>query len=236
MRAPLKTLRGPLPGLAVALALAAGTAHAGTPPAPRAPATVAPPEPQPVPVTLGSVTALAREAGWPTAVEVSKGAVRIGIRGENVEFDLFVQPASAADARGVQLVTFAVPQVAIVPGDHALIDEVLQRLMTLNWERVVGHWSWDRRDGEIRFEYVLLTADPLGLGEFVAAAERVATTVDDDILKIYQALGAQTPPTTTAGLAIERGEAPARPPLPRARLPRPPPPPPRADEDGDPPD
>lgn len=180
------------------------------------------PRPDPVPVTAAAIVALARDLGWPAEADPQRNAVRIPIAGENVDFDLFVQPAGT-DARGVQLVTFAVPQVVLLPPSHALLDEVLQRLMTLNWDRVVGHWSWDRRDGEIRFEYVHLTAGPLEMAELVAIVERVATTIDDDFRKIHKAMGVEAPPPVTAGVEIERGHGGAT--GPRTRLPKAVPPP-----------
>ncbi len=167
---------------------------------------VAPPPPTPLPVTLGSLAALAQAVGWPVVVDTNRNAVRIPVGGENIDFDVFIQPAPATDSRGVQLVTFAVPQVVLVPESHTDKDEVLETLMRMNWYRVIGHWSWDREDGEVRFEYVLMTEGPIQPGEFVGIVERVATSVDDDAPRIYKALSLQEPPATTAGLAIESGE------------------------------
>jgi len=64
-----------------------------------------------------------------------------------------------------------------VPGDHPAAEQIMARLMELNWELTLGKFEWNSADGEVRISFVFTTENGLGrhaLGAALASLLKIA--------------------------------------------------------------
>ncbi len=99
--------------------------------------------------------------------------IQLTMRGNNGNYQvrIFVD-----DPRKV--VYMCINQLMTVPDSHPRKSIMLQRLMELNWELLIGKYEWDKSDGEVRLSYTFSTENGLGYEAFVACFQLLVLTAD----------------------------------------------------------
>lgn len=140
----------------------------------------------PEPVSLETVARMLAEMGYGHGtVDEAQGFVRVRVRGRNGVYDMFLLPRQ-------RLLHLQIPrlmhQTAADPGADKLKDLLLE----LNWLNVLGKYSWDHRDGEVRFSYAHVASGGLSFGGFALAVAQCLATVDEDMPRLRSVSGAAT--------------------------------------------
>jgi hypothetical protein len=73
---------------------------------------------------------------------------------------------------------FYVPRYLIATPEAAGISTVMQRLMEINWELLVGKLEWDRRDGEVRLSITMNTDSNFDRRSFRSIARAIGPLAD----------------------------------------------------------
>lgn len=89
----------------------------------------------------------------------------------NVDLVILVNKESA-------VVYIAAVEILKVPQGHPRLNEMMRRLMELNWELSLGKLEWDPEDGEVRLSYAFTTEDGLGQKALGAAIADLVSAAD----------------------------------------------------------
>lgn len=132
-------------------------------------------------------------------VDEGQGFVRVRVKGENGRYDLYLVP------RG-RLVHLQIPRLLRVGASDPHRAELSAHLLELNWVNLLGKYSWDPEDGEVRFAHALVTPGGVSFGELSLAVSQSLRTVDLDMPGLERVLRG-------AGVSAAPGEeTPAGPP------------------------
>jgi len=105
--------------------------------------------------------------------------IELLMRGDNANYQLRI---FVDDPRKV--VYMCINRLMTIPEAHPRKSAVLQRLMELNWELLIGKYEWDKTDGEVRLSYTFSTENGLGYEAFVACFQLLVLTADRDYPKL----------------------------------------------------
>jgi len=111
--------------------------------------------------------------------------IELLMRGENANYQLRI---FIDDPRKV--VYMCINRLMTIPDSHPRKSAVLQRLMELNWELLIGKYEWDRSDGEVRLSYTFSTENGLGYEAFVACFQLLVLTADRDYPRLMRLMWA----------------------------------------------
>ena len=134
-------------------------------------------------VTVVTITSYLEEMGYVYKVDKSGKVPEIELlmRGNNSNYDLRI---FIDDPR--KIVYTAVNRIMTVPNVHPRKYALLQRLMELNWELLIGKYEWDKSDGEVRLSYTFSTENGLGYDAFAACFQLLVLTADRDYPKLMK--------------------------------------------------
>lgn len=104
-----------------------------------------------------------------------RSEISLTMRGENNRYDLRI---FIDDSRKVVYV--CVNRFLTCPTSHPRLAPLLQRLMELNWQLLIGKYEWDKTDGEVRLSHTFSTENGLGYDAFVACFQLLVMTADND--------------------------------------------------------
>jgi hypothetical protein len=136
----------------------------------------------PEPVRLTTLVRFLERMGLEGAlVDEAQGFLRVRIKGENGRYDLYLVP------RG-QMLHFQIPSLLTVPKDGPRSDKLLALLLELNWVNVLGKYSWDPGDGEVRYGYALVAPAGVSFAQFSLALSQCLKTVDVDLPRLEKTL------------------------------------------------
>ncbi len=122
--------------------------------------------------------------------------IELLMRGDNGNYQLRI---FIDDPRKV--VYMCINRLMTIPDSHPRKSAVLQRLMELNWELLIGKYEWDKSDGEARLSYTFSTENGLGYEAFVACFQLLVLTADRDYPKLMRLMWA--PEEKPAEAAVE---------------------------------
>jgi len=111
--------------------------------------------------------------------------IELLMRGDNANYQLRI---FIDDPRKV--VYMCINRLMTIPDSHPRKSAVLQRLMELNWELLIGKYEWDKSDGEARLSYTFSTENGLGYEAFVACFQLLVLTADRDYPKLMRLMWA----------------------------------------------
>ncbi len=111
--------------------------------------------------------------------------IELLMRGDNANYQLRI---FIDDPRKV--VYMCINRLMTIPDSHPRKSAVLQRLMELNWELLIGKYEWDKSDGEARLSYTFSTENGLGYEAFVACFQLLVLTADRDYPKLMRLIWA----------------------------------------------
>jgi len=111
--------------------------------------------------------------------------IELLMRGENGNYQLRI---FIDDPRKV--VYMCINRLMTIPDSHPRKSAVLQRLMELNWQLLIGKYEWDKTDGETRLSYTFSTENGLGYEAFVACFQLLVLTADRDYPKLMRLMWA----------------------------------------------
>ena len=111
--------------------------------------------------------------------------IELLMRGDNGNYQLRI---FIDDPRKV--VYMCINRLMTIPDSHPRKSAVLQRLMELNWELLIGKYEWDKSDGEARLSYTFSTENGLGYEAFVACFQLLVLTADRDYPKLMRLMWA----------------------------------------------
>lgn len=142
-----------------------------------------PMEALPEEVDLATVARYLRQLGYDHCrVDEAQRAVLVRVRGRNGVYDLYVLPRH-------RLVHFQVPGLFHFRADDPGARRLQELLLELNWLNLLGKYSWDPRDGEVRFGYAHVAPAGLSFAGFSLALAQSLATVDEDLPRIRRVLG-----------------------------------------------
>jgi hypothetical protein len=88
----------------------------------------------------------------------NRRAILLSFKGDTQDHDLYILVDKERS-----IVYLAVVRYLEVPTTHPRLNEILRRLMELNWKMSLGKFEWDPSDGEVRLCYAFTTEDGLGV-------------------------------------------------------------------------
>jgi len=131
-------------------------------------------KPQSGPPDVDDVCKMLDELDLRYMADRDRSAILLGFEGDNGEYDIYILVNQEK-----AVVYIAIAHYIEVPASHPNLDQILRRLMELNWEFSLGKLEWDPNDGEVRLSHTFTTEDGLGtqalgvvIGYLVAAADR----------------------------------------------------------------
>jgi hypothetical protein len=86
-----------------------------------------------------------------------KNAILVPFEGKNSTYECFI----LVDQERA-IVYLAIGSYFRVPTSHPRLNDVLYRLMELNWELSLAKLEWDSSDGEVRMSHAITTEDGVG--------------------------------------------------------------------------
>jgi hypothetical protein len=104
-----------------------------------------------------------------------------------------------------QLVYLFLNRYVMAPEDHPRLNEILHRLMDLNWDLNVGKFERDKTDGEVRLSFTFTTENGVGFEAFEAIARTLLSTGDRLWPELAEMTGQKEPDAN--GGAANGGEA-----------------------------
>lgn len=132
-----------------------------------------PREDAPGPPGLDEVTHMLNQLELKYRAYPDKNAITLSFEADHGDFDVFILVE-----KDRAVVYIAVVRYLEVPSYHPRLDEIMRRLMELNWKMSLGKLEWDPGDGEVRLSYAFTTEDGLGtralgmaIGYLVGAAD-----------------------------------------------------------------
>ena len=144
-------------------------------------------------VDLATVARYLHELGYDHCrVDEAQRVVLVRVRGRNGVYDLYVLPRR-------QLVHFQVPDLFQFRAEDPGARRLQELLLELNWMNLLGKYSWDPRDGEVRFGYAHVAPGGLSFASFALALAQSLATVDEDLPRIRRVLGESQAGTGVAG-------------------------------------
>lgn len=133
-------------------------------------------------VDLATVARYLHQLGYDHCqVDEAQRAVLVRVRGRNGVYDLYVLPRRS-------LVHFQVPGLFRFRGEDPGARRLQELLLELNWMNLLGKYSWDSRDGEVRFGYAHVSPGGLSFASFALALAQSLATVDEDLPRIRRVL------------------------------------------------
>ncbi len=138
-------------------------------------------------VTVQTITSYLDRMNYVYKVEksVKVPEIELLMRGDNGNYELRI---FIDDPRKV--VYMCINRLMTVPRSHPRKSVVLQRLMELNWELLIGKYEWDKSDGEVRLSYTFSTENGLGYEAFAACFQLLVLTADRDYPKLMRLMWA----------------------------------------------
>ena len=138
-------------------------------------------------VTVQTITSYLERMNYVYKVEksIKVPEVELLMRGDNGNYQLRI---FIDDPRKV--VYMCINRLMTIPDSHPRKSAVLQRLMELNWELLIGKYEWDKSDGEARLSYTFSTENGLGYEAFVACFQLLVLTADRDYPKLMRLMWA----------------------------------------------
>ncbi len=154
-------------------------------------------------VTVATITSYLEKMDYVYKVDKSGKVPEIELlmRGNNSNYDLRVFIDNPR-----KIVYTAVNRIMTVPNVHPRKCVLLQRLMELNWELLIGKYEWDKSDGEVRLSYTFSTENGLGYDAFAACFQLLVLTADRDYPKLMKLMWADV--EEPAGSAPPAGNEP----------------------------
>ncbi len=127
-------------------------------------------------VTAGIIASYLDKMGYVyemhTADDVPK--IYLTVQGENNGYDVRVLIDNDRD-----YVYMCVTRLLTCPASHPRLVPLLQRLMELNWQLLIGKYEWDNTYGEVRLSYTFSTENGLGYEAFVACFQLLVMAADE---------------------------------------------------------
>ena len=138
-------------------------------------------------VTVQTVTSYLDRMNYVYKLDKSVKVPEIDLlmRGDNGNYQLRI---FIDDPRKV--VYMCINRLMTISDSHPRKNAVLQRLMELNWELLIGKYEWDKSDGEARLSYTFSTENGLGYEAFVACFQLLVLTADRDYPKLMRLMWA----------------------------------------------
>ena len=138
-------------------------------------------------VTVQTITSYLDRMNYVYKVEksVKVSDVELLMRGDNGNYQLRI---FIDDPRKV--VYMCINRLMTIPDSHPRKSAVLQRLMELNWELLIGKYEWDKSDGEVRVSYTFSTENGVGYEAFVACFQLLVLTADRHYPKLMRLMWA----------------------------------------------
>jgi hypothetical protein len=151
------------------------------------------------PSPLERVAQFFRNEQWVFSEDQEKRLIRAGFKGPNTAFHLFIR---YIEFKGKGVLQFTVPQWAQVPAS-APKESVLEYLMGVNYDLIVGAFGYDPEDGEINFSYSVPTENAtLSPEQIRAVVYRVCAACDREfphvMKKIWGSSAQLSPPPTSS--------------------------------------
>jgi hypothetical protein len=115
-------------------------------------------------------------------IDEGQGFVQVRIRGKSGRFDLYIIPRR-------EFLHLQIPHLFTVSRDHLALEKLQSQLLELNWVNVLGKYSWDSRDGEVRYSHTLVVSGGVRFGDFSLAVAQCLSTVDLDYPVLQRVLG-----------------------------------------------
>ena len=125
--------------------------------------------------------------------------IKLLMRGNNSNYELRI---FIDDSRKV--VYTCINRLLTIPESHPRKNAVLQRLMELNWELLVGKYEWDKSDGEVRLSYTFSTENGVGYEAFTACFQLLVLTADRHYPKLMRLMWA---PEEKPAAVVAEGES-----------------------------
>ncbi len=126
-------------------------------------------------VTAGLLASYIDKMGYVYEINTTNKVPEMSLtmRGENNQFDMriFIDEAR-------KVVYVCVNRLLYCPASHPRHALMMQRLMELNWQLLVGKYEWDKEDGEVRLSYTFSTENGLGYESFAACFQALIMTAD----------------------------------------------------------
>ena len=171
-------------------------------------------------VTIDVITSFLKKMNYVYKLDKSGKVpgLELLMRGNNGNYDVRIY---LDDPRKV--VYLCMNRFLTVPELHPRKHALLQKLMELNWELLIGKYEWDKSDGEVRLSYTFSTENGLGYDAFAACFQLLVLTADRDYPKRMQLMWGQVEakepaalPTTVENKPEEAGKAKETEPKPEA--------------------
>ncbi len=124
--------------------------------------------------------------------------IELLMRGNNGNYDVRVFIDNPR-----KIVYVWVNRLMTIPDLHPRKYVLLQKLMELNWELLIGKYEWDKSDGEVRVSYTFSTENGVGYDAFVACFQLLVLTADRDYPKLMQLMwGSVEQPSAPAATLV----------------------------------
>ncbi len=127
-------------------------------------------------VTAGIIASYLDKMGYVyemhTADDVPK--IYLTVQGKNNGYDVRILIDNERD-----YVYMCVTRLLTCPATHPRLVPLLQRLMELNWQLLIGKYEWDNTYGEVRLSYTFSTENGLGYEAFVACFQLLVMAADE---------------------------------------------------------
>jgi len=113
-----------------------------------------------------------------------KNAILVPFEGNNANYEVFI----LVDQQRA-IVYLAVGAYFSVPASHPRFNDIMRRLMELNWELSIAKVEWDSNDGEVRLSQAITTENGLGTQALGVSINYLVQSADKHYNALRQLIG-----------------------------------------------